>query len=224
MNDKLTKVIDELHINEKKVLKGLESLGYEAIPEEIVETQKMDIKAVMSAAGILESRGLIKVQKDVKNLVSLTDDGKTYAQKGLPERKLLISLGHNKSIPMKDISKKSGLNSSEVKIAIGWLVRKKWAVINRGVVEITPEGFESLNTDSDDEEVLKKLFDAQKILMDPTKMIKDSFNMGFNLLKQRKGIINVKKDYQYLLIVTDEGKAALDLGIDSHIYSNSTHT
>jgi len=214
MNDKLTKVIDELHINEKKVLKGLESLGYEAIPEEIVETQKMDIKAVMSAAGILESRGLIKVQKDVKNLVSLTDDGKQYAQKGLPERKLLITLGHNKSIPMKDISEKSGLNSSEVKIAIGWLVRKRWAVINKGVVEITPEGLKSLTTDSDDEEVLKKLFDAQKILMDPTKMIKDSFNMGFNLLKQRKGIINVKKDYQYLLIVTDEGKAVLDLGID----------
>jgi phenylalanyl-tRNA synthetase alpha chain len=214
MNDKLGKIIDELHINEKKVLKGLESLGYEAIPEEIVENQKMDIKAVMSAAGILESRGLIEVQKDVKNLVSLTDDGKQYAQEGLPERKLLKSLGDNESIPMKDISKETDLDSSEVKIAIGWLVRKKWAVINKGIVEITPEGLEFLNTESDDEEVLKKLFDAQKILMDPSKIIKDSFNLGFNLLKQRKGIISVKKDYQYLLKVTDEGKDILDIGID----------
>jgi len=214
MNDKLAKIIDELHINEKKVLKGLESLGYEAIPEEIVENQKMDIKAVMSAAGILESRGLIEVQKDVKNLVSLTDDGKQYAQEGLPERKLLKSLGDNESLPMKDISKETNLDSSEVKIAIGWLVRKKWAVINKGIVDITPEGLEFLNTESDDEEVLKKLFDAQKILMDPSKIIKDSFNLGFNLLKQRKGIINVKKDYQYLLKVTDEGKDILDIGID----------
>ena len=214
MNDKLAKIIDELHINEKKVLKGLESLGYEAIPEEIVENQKMDIKAVMSAAGILESRGLIEVQKDVKNLVSLTDDGKQYAQEGLPERKLLKSLGDNESIPMKDISKETDLDSSEVKIAIGWLVRKKWAVINKGIVEITPEGLEFLNTKSDDEKVLKKLFDAQKILMDPSKIIKDSFNLGFNLLKQRKGIISVKKDYQYLLKVTDEGKDILDIGID----------
>ncbi|MTK64107.1 MAG: phenylalanine--tRNA ligase subunit alpha, partial [Methanobacterium sp.] len=62
--DKIDKVIDELHINEKKVLKGLESAGLEAIPEEIVETQNMNIKAVISAAGILESRGLIEVQKD----------------------------------------------------------------------------------------------------------------------------------------------------------------
>ena len=61
----------------KRFLKGLESAGYEATPEEIVKSQKMDIKSVMSAAGILESRGLIKVQKDVKDIVSLTDNGKT---------------------------------------------------------------------------------------------------------------------------------------------------
>ena len=37
MNDmELQKIIDELHIYEKKVLKGLESEGYEAKPEEIV--------------------------------------------------------------------------------------------------------------------------------------------------------------------------------------------
>ena len=34
----------------------------------------------MSAAGILESRGLIEVQKDVKDILSLTDDGKQYAE------------------------------------------------------------------------------------------------------------------------------------------------
>ncbi|ADZ09326.1 Phenylalanyl-tRNA synthetase alpha chain [Methanobacterium lacus] len=222
--DKIDKVIDELHINEKKVLKGLESAGLEAIPEEIVETQKMNIKAVMSAAGILESRGLIEVQKDEKNVVSLTDDGKQYAQEGLPERKLLKSLGENKSIPMKDIGQKTNLEPSEVKIAIGWLVRKKWAKINQGIVEITNEGLNSLNTQSDDEQVLDKLMDAQKILMDPTKIIKDSFNLGFNLLKQRKGIINVKKDSQYLLKVTEDGKAVIDKGIDlTYTVSQLTH-
>ena len=193
--DKIDKVIDELHINEKKVLKGLESAGLEAIPEEIVESQKMNIKAVMSAAGILESRGLIEVQKDEKNVISLTDDGKQYAQEGLPERKLLKSLGD-----------------------------KKWAKINQGIVEITPEGLDSLNIQSDDEQVLDKLLDAQKILMDPTKIIKDSFNLGFNLLKQRKGIINVKKDSQYLLKVTDDGKAVINKGIDlTYTVSQLTH-
>ena len=113
MNE-LKKVIDELHIYEKKVLKGLESAGYEATPEEIVESQEMDIKAVMSAAGILESRGLIKVQKDVNDIISLTDNGKQYAEQGLPERTILTSLGLKNSIPMKDINKETGLNASEV--------------------------------------------------------------------------------------------------------------
>ena len=112
MNEmELQKIIDELHIYEKKVLKGLELEGYEATPEEIVKSQNMDIKSVMSAAGILESRGLIKVQKDVQDIISLTDNGKQYAEQGLPERTILKSLDLKNSIPMKEISKETGLNS-----------------------------------------------------------------------------------------------------------------
>jgi len=212
MNDsELEKVIDELHIYEKKVLKGLETAGYEATPEEIVESQKMDIKSVMSAAGILESRGLIVVQKDVKDLVSLTDDGKQYAKHGLPERIILKSLGLKNSISMKEISQETGLDASEVKIAIGWLLRKKWAIINHGIVEITDEGRKALNSESQDEQFLKKLLEMQQILFfEPSKIIKN----GFNLLKQRKGIIKIKKDVKYLLKITDQGKNILNLGID----------
>jgi len=212
MNEfELQKVIDELHIYEKKILKGLESAGYEATPEEIVESQKMDIKSVMSAAGILESRGLIEVKKDVNDIVSLTDSGKQYAEEGLPERKILKSLGLKNSIPMNDISKETGLNSSEVKIAIGWLVRKKWATIDKGVVEITDDGLKAMGTESNDEELLKKLLEIQQLLfLEPSKIIKN----GFKLLKQRKGIITIKKDVKYLLKVTGEGKKILDLGID----------
>jgi phenylalanyl-tRNA synthetase alpha chain len=207
----LQKVIDELHIFEKKVLKGLESAGYEATPEDIVKSQKMDIKSVMSASGILESRGLIEVQKDVKDLVSLTDNGKQYAEQGLPERVILKILGQKNSIPMKDMGKETGLNASEVKIAIGWLLKKKWANINHGVVEITDEGRNALDTESQDEQFLKKLLEMQQILFfEPSKIIKN----GFNLLKQRKGIIKITKDVKYLLKVTNEGRKILNMGID----------
>ena len=210
-DDKLQKIIDELHIYEKKVLKGLESAGFKATPEEIVESQKMDIKAVMSAAGILESRGLIEVQKEVKDVVSLTDDGKQYAQTGLPERKILESLGMKNSIPMKEIGKETGLDSSEVKIAIGWLIRKKWASINQGIVDITEEGREALATEYHDEQFLKKLLEVPQFLFfEPSKMIKN----GFNLLKQRKGVIKVKKEVNYILKVTPKGLEVLKLGVD----------
>ena len=48
------------------------------------------------------------------------------------------------------------------------------------------------------------------MFFEPSKIIKN----GFNLLKQRKGIINVKKDVKYLLKVTQEGKEVLKFGID----------
>ena len=222
MNDtELSKVIDELHIYEKKVLKGLELEGFNAAPEEIVKSQKMDIKSVMSAAGILESRGLIEVQKNVKDIISLTDNGKQYAEEGLPERIILKSLGQKNSIPMKDVDKETGLDASEIKIAIGWLVRKKWARINKGIIEITDEGKKALNEESNDEQFLTKLLDMQQMLfLEPSKILKN----GFNLLKQRKGIINIKKDVNYLLKVTDDGKKILEMGIDSNTYCNSTYT
>ena len=56
-----------------------------------------------------------------------------------------------------------------------------------------------LDTESNDEQFLKKLLEMQQILFfEPSKIIKN----GFNLLKQRKGIIKIKKDVKYLLKVT----------------------
>lgn len=219
--DNLQKIVDELHIYEKKVLKGLEQAGFEATPEEIVESQNLDIKSVMSAGGILESRGLIEVSKDVKDIISLTNNGKQYAEEGLPERKILETLGSKNSIPMKDIGKESGLDSSEVKIAIGWLRRKKWADINNGIVEITEEGKKALAKESNDEEFLQKLLEVPQFLFfEPSKIIKN----GFNLLKQRKGLIDIKKEVEYHFKVTDLGRDILDLGIDlSHTTTQLTH-
>ncbi|MDD3984989.1 MAG: phenylalanine--tRNA ligase subunit alpha [Methanobacterium sp.] len=220
-NDKLLKIIDELHIHEKKVLKGLEAAGYEATPEEIVKSQKMDIKSVMSAAGILESRGFIKVKKDVKDILSLTNNGQLYAKQGLPERNILKVLGEKNSIPMAEIGKETGLEPNEVKIAIGWIIRKKWALVDKGIVKITEEGKKDLDTDFNDEQLLKTLLEMQQLLLfEPSKIIKN----GYNLLKQRKGILSIKKDIKYSLKVTEEGKKILEHDIDlSYTATQLTH-
>jgi len=206
----LQRIIDELHIYEKKVLKALESLNCETTPEEVSKLQDMDIKAVMSAAGSLESKGLIEVCRDMNEVISLTGDGKRYALQGLPERKILETLNSEKEIPMKDMAQKTNLDPSEIKIAIGWLIRKKWAIIDNGIVRITDEGKEALNEDYPDELLLDKLLDIQKLtLFKPSQIIKN----GFKLLKQRKGILKVKKEYKHTLKVTKKGKEILDMGI-----------
>lgn len=206
----LQKVIDELHIYEKKFLKALEAKGGDATPEEISKSQNMDIKAVMSAASSLESKDIIEVHKEVKEVVSLSDTGKKYAEYGLPERKILEALDEEESIPIKDIADKTGLDPSEVNIAIGWLFKKRWAKMDNGVIKITMEGEAALDEEADDELLLDKIFKTQQLLMDPSKVIRE----GFNLLKKRKNIIKVKKQHKFSFKITEKGNKILEMGVD----------
>ena len=87
----LQSIINELHIYEKKVLKAIGDADGLTTPDEVLYSQDIDIKQVMSAAGALSSKDIIKVQKDVQKIISLSSDGKSYAEEGLPERRILNS-------------------------------------------------------------------------------------------------------------------------------------
>jgi phenylalanyl-tRNA synthetase alpha chain len=207
----LQNIIDELTLYEKMVLKGLKSFDYETTPENIVESQNLNIKSVMSAAGALESKELIEVQKDVDEVISLSNTGREYAEEGLPERRILKALNGENEIPMKNLGSKADLDSSEVKIAIGWLLKKKWATIDKGIVKITEEGRNAVSKKYSDELLLDKLLEINKmIFFDHSYSIKE----GFDLLKKRKGILDVKKEHKYYLKVTEKGKQLLDIGIE----------
>jgi phenylalanyl-tRNA synthetase alpha chain len=207
----LQKTIDEMHLYEKKVLKALDILGGEASPEEVSRSQDLDLKQVMSAAGALASKDIIKVQKKVYEFLSLSNYGIEYAQEGLPERRILKALGEYNTIHMKDLSEKSGIKPSNVKIAIGWLMRKGWATMDKGEVIITPEGESSLETFGPDEILLKKILKEKKISVDG---LSNDLKIGFKLLRRRKGLIKIIKNINYLFQITHKGKEILDIGIE----------
>ena len=139
MSEDIKKIISELHIYEKKLLKELESEP-EATPEDIAKNTGMDIKSVMSAAGSLASKDIIEVDKEVQKTYSLTDDGLEYANKGLPERRILDVLAEKNEIHMKDLASEAGIDKKETGIALGWLRQKNWAQIDKGVINITERG------------------------------------------------------------------------------------
>ena len=125
MSENINKIINELHIYEKKLLKELE-INENATPEEIAENTGLNIKSVMSAAGSLASKGIIIVNKDTKAKFSLTENGKKYAEIGLPERRILKVLQDKKELAMKDLASLEDLDKKEINISIGWLVRKPY--------------------------------------------------------------------------------------------------
>ena len=208
MSEDIKKTINELHIYEKKLLKELEA-NPDATPEEIAENTGMDIKSVMSAAGSLASKDIIAVEKDVEEVISLSEAGKEVAENKLPERKILDVLAEKKEIHMKDLSSVSGLDKKDANIAIGWLRRKNWAQIDKGVVKVTDLGADYTGKLGGDEELLNQLSEAKNIIKD--KLSGDLLD-GFKKLNDRKNIINVKKNTSHSFKLLDKGQAILDEG------------
>ena len=93
-------MLSDLSNNEFLVLKAI-SEGL-SDPQSIAEKRQMKIEAARAAADLLAEQGLIQVDKSVNETFSLTDEGAAYVREGLPERRLLLSLG-------------GGMHMSEVK-------------------------------------------------------------------------------------------------------------
>ena len=207
MSEDITKTINELHIYEKKLLKELEA-NPNATPEEIAENTDMDIKSVMSAAGSLSSKGIIDVKKEVEETYSLTDDGIKYAEEGLPERKILDVLADKKQIAMKDLADETGNKKKDTNIGIGWLVRKKWAKIDKGIVNITDFDKDFSSKNDIDEKVLNYLQSNAEGVKEFTDDLRD----GFKNLGNRKNILNVKKNTSHSFVVLPKGESILKEG------------
>ncbi|WP_295608959.1 phenylalanine--tRNA ligase subunit alpha [uncultured Methanobrevibacter sp.] len=209
MSEDIEKTISELHIYEKKLLKELEA-NPDATPEVIAENTGMDIKSVMSAAGSLASKDIIEMHKDVKEVYSLTDAGREYAEKGLPERRILDVLAKKDSIGMKDLADETGVDKKETNIAIGWLRRKNWAQIDKGVVNITDLGKGFASKMDLDEETL----DYLKANADGVKLFTDDLMNGVKKLAGRKNILNIKKETSHSFTILPKGEEILKHGFE----------
>jgi phenylalanyl-tRNA synthetase alpha chain len=164
----------------------------------------------MSAAGALNSKNIIKVDKDVDELISLSDDGEAFAKDGLPERRILLTLKDNESIHMKDLSSQVQIEPSDAKIGIGWLMKKGWATLDKGEIKITKDGKESLEKYGPDELLIRELHQKGKIKLE--KLSPEQIE-GYKLLKQRKGLLKINKKADYSLKLTPLGEQILSDGI-----------
>lgn len=208
MNEDISQIVNELHIYEKKLLKSLENKDNQS-PEEIANENDMDIKSVMSAAGSLSSKDIIIMDKVQEVTVSLSEEGKKYALNGLPERKILEALSKEESIHMKDLTE---MFPSEFKIAMGWLMRKRWAINQKGNLSITEIGESYLDKLGNDELALNKLHDEDSIFLNLEE--DEDILDGIASLKKRKGLLDSKKHIDHHFKLTEKGFEILKFGFD----------
>ncbi|MEM1660036.1 MAG: phenylalanine--tRNA ligase subunit alpha [Candidatus Bathyarchaeia archaeon] len=200
--------MSELRLYEKKVLLALKELNGKASIDAIAEKSGLAHAAVMRAALSLSEKGMIKLYEQKMTIATLNDEGWSYLEKGLPERRLLraiIELGGRASI--EEASKKASLPRELASIALGWLCRKGWATIEGGICISKIDGEPPIGSD---EELMKLLAERGKVSIE---YLNQEQNSALGILKKRK-LVNLNEKVQRFLELTDAGWKIIEKGIE----------
>ena len=200
--------MEELSINEKKVLLALARIGKKATPGEILKnTDLRNENEVTNALSWLRFKKLVNLDEKIKKVYSLGKEGKKLADEGLPERRSLDLLLKKKRISLKDL--REVLDDYEIPIAIGWLKKRGWAEIEkRGkdvILKLTEKGKKDKDKRLIEEEILSILKDKDWIEIEEDKI---------KLLKSRRGVIEEKEITTIEAELSDKGKELVNKGIE----------
>ena len=196
----------ELRENEQRTLLTLRSLKGKASVDEIVKNSDLAHAAVMRAVLSLAKKKLIRTHESKHSKLTLTREGSFHARKGLPERRLLDSLGKFGGEGEVDAAvKDAGLENEFVPVALGWLKRKGWALIKQRKLKLM-----KTSAVGEDEKLLEKLA-AKRVLI--YEELGSELQKSVSVLKRRK-LIKIEEKIIRILELTDSGWALLEKGIE----------
>jgi len=195
----IDKTVKKLSQNEKKVLLTLKKLNGKGSPEDILKNGDFNQEVeVMNASSI---------EEHMKTVYSLGKEGKRFLEKGLPEKRALRLIYEKKGRAiLKELA--ISLEKNEIPIAIGWLKKNGWANIKKDketFLEITEKGKNALTEKSGNEKILQLLKENDNIEIDINKI---------KSLLSRKNVIKEKDIITSIVLLTENGKRALEIGFD----------
>jgi phenylalanyl-tRNA synthetase alpha chain len=190
----------DLRANELKVLTALAKLGGKASVYGLIDECGLSDSAVMRGALELQDKALITVHVELLTVVRLNDEGRTYSETGLPERRLINavqSLGGEASLAQ--ASQKAGVAGQFVNIALGWTQRKKWATLDSksGVLKV-----EGVAPEGSDEKLLRQMREKAQISLNE---LDGDLQQAVQTLKKRQ-LLTVEDKTLRILEATEEGK------------------
>ena len=199
--------MEELSVNEKKILLALANIGRKASIDEILKNSGLKKESeVTNALSWLRIKGFVDIKERVRKLYSLGKEGKKLAEIGLPERRALNLLVKEKQVSIEDLKKV--LDEYEVPIAIGWLKKRGWAEIEkRGddvILKLTDKGKEEKDKRLIEEEILLDLKNKGWVEVDEQKI---------KALKSRRGVIEEREVTEIEAQLSNKGKELVKRGI-----------
>lgn len=193
----------ELREYEQKTLSTLNKLGGKATVDQIVSESGLSDATIMRAVLALQEKKLVQVAEKKQTIAKLNDEGRTYAKKGLPERRMikaLEELGGKTSLGK--VVGKAGLEGQFVPIALGWIQRKKWAILDPKTK--TLHIAEKLSEESD-EKLLRLLGEKGQVIVEE---LDSELRTAVQVLKGRK-LLEVEEKTLRVLEITETGRATL---------------
>ena len=180
----------DLSPNEVKLLRVLKNGTLS--PEEASMKSSLGEKETMSAASWLRSKNLVEISEVSTKYYSTNEEGKNYADQGLPERRAVEWLNQFGESLLSELP----LNDNENKVVIGWLKRKNFAKLEK-----TDDGLKLLPTENleetPDEPLLVRL---SKDFLPEKEMDKEALE----LLKGRQ-LLSIKEEIERKFSLTEDG-------------------
>ncbi len=203
---KLTEMLSPL---ERKIIPFLH-----ASVEEIERKSGLDKVSVLRALKFLESKGVLKIQTQDKQVVQLGTNGVYYKKNHLPERQLITLLESKSQISLEEAKKASKLSENEFKVALGVLKNKAILSLAQG----------KLSLNAAKEELMKKTLEEQLIEMLPIEQSKlaPEHLHALELLRKRKEIVEIVTTTQTSFELTALGKEIAGMELVSDLLEEVT--
>ncbi len=199
----------ELRTQEQQVLCALDSMGGTATVEQLIQACGIQDTAIMRNALTLQEKNFVAIHAKIQNIIKLTPEGETYSKGGLPERNLILAtadLGGTADLQV--ATKKANLAPEFIQIALGWIIRKKWATYTpqNNTLHITEELLHQTTIPEDcDETFLKHLSTKHQAAQED---LSPELQKATEQLKKRK-LLTIEPKTTRTLQITEEGKKAV---------------
>ncbi len=198
----LQEVAKQLHPLERRILPYLkDSIN---VNELVKESGLKEVEAIR-ALQWLENKKIITRDKQARKKIVLGDNGRTYLKDGLPEKQFLEQVGEGKRLI--DLKDSSRLSNEEFAIALGILKQEKAIILENGMIKPTSSG----------EQLLEKGFAGEKFLRELPKYEDEVDSKILEQFRKRKYIIEVVKETEQEVKLTELGKKLKNVKLDSSL-------
>ena len=192
--------VEELHDNEVKILLTLKGLK-KASAEEIARITGLTRDAVERASDWATTKGLLSVEEKGLETLVLSEEGRKYAEQGLPERRLLNQIG-KEGVIVSELKVLAGLLDSD--IALNWALRNGWMRIEQGKLSLTAAGEAALGKENLDEKILRSLRET------PSATLPKEWSERVEILL-RRGLIRKVRRSEKTMFLTPLGETVLPI-------------